>query len=96
MKTSEKFWLLQKSGVYVNGVKVIQKQPNQLLWSDLKANIIQAYNNGYLGLEDDYTTVDENGYVGSLDQNKLDNYIMEYKTDINDKYKDLYESTHRE
>lgn len=95
MKTSEKFWLLQKRGLYVNGIKVIQKQPIQLLDSDLKTNIMQAYNDGCIGLEDDFTTVDENSCVGSLDQRELDSYILEYTTDINAIYKDYCRATYQ-
>lgn len=87
MKTDEKFWKLQKQGLYINGVKIIHKQPKQLLKSDLKTSIMQAYKDGYLGLEDDFTTLDENGCVGSLDEKELTNYIKEYTTDIKDLYK---------
>ncbi len=79
----------------MNGIKVIPKQPIQLLDSNLKSNIMQAYNGGYIGLEDDYTTVDENNCVGSLDQRELDNYILEYTTDINAIYKDYCKATHQ-
>lgn len=94
MQTDEKFWTLQREGIYLNGVKVIKKQPIQLLGSDLKVNIMQSYNDGCLGLEDDFTTVDENGCVGSLDQRELDNYIKEYTTDINAIYRDYCRSTY--
>ena len=94
MKTDEKFWKLQRGGVYLNGIRILQKQPIQLLGGDLKTNIMQAYNNGCIGLEDDYTTIDENGYIGSLDERELINYIKEYTTDIDMLYNEYHKTAY--
>lgn len=94
METDEKFWVLQKRGVYLNGIKILQKQPIQLLGGDLKTNIMQAYNDGCLGLEDNYTTIDENGCVGSLDDHELINYIKEYTVDINTLYNEYHKTAY--
>lgn len=94
MKTDEKFWKLQNEGIYLNGIKVLQKQPIQLLEGRLKTSIMQSYNNGCIGLEDDFTTVDENGCVGSLGEKELINYIKEYTVDINNLYNEYCKATY--